>query len=135
MISTIRSGHAYFDPAEFPEEFIAMASEWHEICADITSITDDQIDGMRHGVFPEDELLKRYLLCLWRVSGLMDTNLMIHATKLKDVIPKRLADKNLHDLSRRCIDETRNLDEEKYEKIFLLEKCLYEGNPESFIMF
>ncbi|KAG5879605.1 Pheromone/general odorant binding protein superfamily [Gonioctena quinquepunctata] len=100
---------------DFPEDFKAKADEWHGICADITSVTDDQIVGMRHGDFPEDDLLKRYLLCIWRVSGVMDTNLRINATIIKGHLPKRLLDVNLHGLARRCIDETRSLDEEKYQ--------------------
>ncbi|KAG5879606.1 hypothetical protein JTB14_025253 [Gonioctena quinquepunctata] len=55
---SIRSGNGYYDPANFPERFKVLANEIHEICADITSVTDNQIDGMRHGIFPEDDLLK-----------------------------------------------------------------------------
>ncbi|KAG5879601.1 hypothetical protein JTB14_025248 [Gonioctena quinquepunctata] len=131
MILSIWSGNAYFDPAKIPPIFY----EWHEICADVTSVTDDQIDGMRHGIFPEDEMLKRYLLCLWRVAGAMDTNLMINMKRVKEYLPKALTDVDLHGLSRRCIDESRSLDVEKYEKMFQLEKCLYKGNPENFLMF
>ncbi|XP_074030871.1 pheromone-binding protein-related protein 6-like [Leptinotarsa decemlineata] len=129
------SAYAYLDPKDFGEELTKAANEWHDICTDITGATDDMIKQVRSGNFIEDEKMKRYLLCLWRVSRVADKNLKVDVEAIRQVLPQMLK-KETPVKARDCLVNARNSDlKENYDKIYEVEKCLYNLDPEQFIMF
>nr|XP_023019486.1 general odorant-binding protein 83a-like [Leptinotarsa decemlineata] len=120
---------------DFGEELTKAATEGHDICTDITGATDDMIKQVRSGNFIEDEKMKRYVLCLWRASRFADRNLKINVEAIRQVLPHMMK-KHFPSKARDCIVQARNSDlKENYDKTYEVMKCLYNLDPEGFIMF
>ncbi|XP_023019482.1 pheromone-binding protein-related protein 6 [Leptinotarsa decemlineata] len=136
MSFLISSSLAYLDIKDFGEPMRKAAEECHDICTDVTGTTDEQVQQIREGNFIDDEKMKRYILCLWRVAGYMDRNLKINVAKVRQVLPQELIDSGCHSAAVKCLNEARNSGlKENYEKIYELEKCLYKIDPQKFVMF
>ncbi|XP_023019480.2 pheromone-binding protein-related protein 6 [Leptinotarsa decemlineata] len=129
------SAYAYLDPKKYGEKLSKEGNEWHDICTDVTGATDEMIRQVRDGNFIEEEKMKRYILCLWRVSRIMDRNMKVDHVVLKEVLPE-VRHGSFPQETRDCLVNSRNLDlKENYDKIYEFEKCMYKLNPEEFIMF
>ncbi|XP_023019484.2 pheromone-binding protein-related protein 6 [Leptinotarsa decemlineata] len=126
---------AYMDPKDFGDKLTKLGNECHDICTDVTGATEEMIIQVRNGNFIDDEKMKRYVLCLCRVSRLMDKDLKIDMVALNEVLPAG-SRKNVPSGARDCLVNARNSDlKEKYDKVYEMEKCLYNLNPDEFIMF
>ncbi|KAG5880010.1 hypothetical protein JTB14_018110 [Gonioctena quinquepunctata] len=135
VISFIWSATAYIDPSTLEGKLGDHAKKTHDFCVDVTGATEEEIQQIRLGNFPEDEWVKRYAFCTRRATE-MDTNLGINYDVVLDLYPERATDKDFNEMAGRCLDEGRNSEfNEKYEKNYVMEKCFYEGNPEIYLLF
>ncbi|KAG5880009.1 hypothetical protein JTB14_018109 [Gonioctena quinquepunctata] len=133
MISFLCFAAAYMDSSTFPAEVKKLAKYFHDLCTDITGTTDEQIQQVQQGNFPDDERVKRYALCLWRKS-VMDVNMKVNAPYLKELVNK-IKPAMLGPL-KECLEIARNSGyKEKYEIPYAIHKCWYEADPENFVFY
>ncbi|KAG5880007.1 hypothetical protein JTB14_018107 [Gonioctena quinquepunctata] len=124
---------AHMDTSKFPAEIKNLIKYLHDLCTDITGTTEEQIQQVREGNFPDDEKIKRYTLCIWR-NTVMDVNMKLNVTYFKDLLDKMRPE--LFELKKKCLDKARNSGfKEKYELTYAVHKCLYEADPEHFVFF
>nr|XP_023029854.1 general odorant-binding protein 83a-like [Leptinotarsa decemlineata]XP_023029860.1 general odorant-binding protein 83a-like [Leptinotarsa decemlineata] len=114
--------------------FLNVARQLHNKCVPITGVTQDKIDGLKNGVFADDEKLKRYVLCLWIVSEEMNPDLSMHIEKLTKAMPKKITNgvKMYVDCAKQA---ERSGITEPHERVYKMVKCYYDADPENFIMF
>ncbi|KAG5877195.1 hypothetical protein JTB14_024200 [Gonioctena quinquepunctata] len=119
---------------DYGEEFLACTKEWHKKCVAITGNNQTSIDAVKKGNFDDnDEKMKRYILCLWFLSGYMDAD-MNYNKIVYETMPKKI--QNAEKIYEECHEIAKQSEEvEKYEKLWALTKCIHARNPETFIMF
>ncbi|XP_074030859.1 uncharacterized protein [Leptinotarsa decemlineata] len=130
------SANGYLKEEDFGEAATKIAIPLKEMCMEITGASQEVIDQYKIGHFVENEKAQRYVLCLWRVSGLMDKNLKLNETFLDSILPQKERDADFPGEVKKChavIDQLG--DEENYQKIFEFEKCLFKLDSADFIMF
>ncbi|CAH1107293.1 unnamed protein product [Psylliodes chrysocephalus] len=118
---------------DFGENLAKDSVRWHDSCIVLTDANQEMIDAIIKGDFTEKLEIKKYLACLWLMSGCMDSKFTMDDEKLKYYIPKNLQKEVVSFL--KCADEANKKGSDYLTKIWELTKCNYNRDPAKFIMF
>ncbi|XP_074038117.1 uncharacterized protein [Leptinotarsa decemlineata] len=133
VVIGLSSSYAYLAEKDYGDKLLALTKVWHNKCVVITGVTQAQIDELKNGQFGDNENAKRYILCLWMFSDVLRPDFTINIPLLKEVMPKKLV--GLTQKYLECLNDTTSAGTEPYEKTFGIAKCIYNANPEDFLMF
>ncbi|KAG5885140.1 hypothetical protein JTB14_032372 [Gonioctena quinquepunctata] len=127
------SAIAYLLEEDFGDKFLPLTKIWHDQCMVITGAKQESIYTVREGVFDDnDEKMKRYILCLWMVAGVVNKDMVFDFERMKSWMPSNHACQ--HYLI--CWKKTRESGEvEPHELVWKFEKCVQKAIPETFVMF
>nr|XP_023019479.1 pheromone-binding protein-related protein 6-like [Leptinotarsa decemlineata] len=125
---------AKFDLTEVSDIIQDEILTWHDVCRDVTGTTEEAIKQVQIGHFIDDDALKKYVFCMWRISGVMSTNFKMHFDRVEEYLPERtrgIASQTL----KGCHDKVKDKDLPNFEKTYILQKCLYDEDFDDFVLF
>nr|APC94184.1 odorant-binding protein 36 [Pyrrhalta maculicollis] len=137
VILLISSSFGLIDYKRFGKKFTALIYRSHRLCKDTTGVSQQLIDGVKVGQFPDNEpSIQSYTFCLWAATdGLFDDNYKFN----KDVVNDYLSEINaIQDADKylTCNENALKLDGTPTYKVWEMEKCIYKNVPtENFIYF
>ncbi|KAG5874293.1 hypothetical protein JTB14_005723 [Gonioctena quinquepunctata] len=135
VISLIFAGSvmAALNREDFGPKLEEIAERLHRVCTNRSEVAEETIAGVATGIFPEDIRIKKYMECLLLEAKVMDQNHVINYEPIEKYSPPQLKEKLLHRIQN-CYDKTEGITP-LYQRIYDLMKCVYEDDPENFIIF
>ncbi|XP_023019478.1 pheromone-binding protein-related protein 6 [Leptinotarsa decemlineata] len=100
--------------------------KWHDVCEDVTGVTDEEVANMQNGNFTEDANQKKYLLCMWRATGVISKDMEFNKKRFLHWLPKRLQTDAEAEMVQSCFDEGKKSGGEKCEQIFKMQQCMHK---------
>nr|APC94268.1 odorant-binding protein 25 [Pyrrhalta aenescens] len=92
VILLISSSFGLIDYKRFGKKFTALLYRSHRLCKDTTGVSQQLIDGVKVGQFPDNEpSIQYYTFCLWGASGELDDNYKL----IKDQLIEYLTEMDL----------------------------------------
>ncbi|KAG5877193.1 hypothetical protein JTB14_024198 [Gonioctena quinquepunctata] len=125
---------AFLRDEDVGEVLLPLTKIWHDKCTLITDIPQASIDAVKNGIFDDGDVkIKKYILCLWLVSGDMTTDLNLNIENMTKLMPKKI--ENGIQTYQNCNQEAKKSDAVAHEKIWCMMKCIHKVKPETFLMF
>ncbi|KAG5874294.1 hypothetical protein JTB14_005724 [Gonioctena quinquepunctata] len=114
-------------------KLLELVDTLHKECVHKTGVDEKTIEGVGSGTFVEDIKIKKYIECLWIEAAVVDEAGLINMDMISELSPPQLKDLYLR-LITYCYSKNEGISP-LYEKIYKIAKCIYEKDPEHFIMF
>ncbi|XP_057664147.1 uncharacterized protein LOC130898700 [Diorhabda carinulata] len=135
LFSTLAFG--LLNPKDYGKTFKDMAIHAHRLCKLTTDVSQQLIDGVKNGQFPDDEpSIQYYTLCLWLVCNELDNDLKLKKDKLLPYLDemKLSQDANAY---LTCNENALKLNETRPHKIIWeMQKCIQKNiDAERYIFF
>ncbi|XP_057664268.1 uncharacterized protein LOC130898778 [Diorhabda carinulata] len=137
LVLFITSAFGYLNPKSFGKTFVVMTVHAHHLCQLTTDVSQELIDGVRDGKFPDNEpSIQYYTLCLWLAAKGLDDQLRIR----KDLVLPYLEEMNLSQDANvyiTCNENALKSNETKpHKKIWEMQKCIQKNiDAERYIFF
>ncbi|XP_074038119.1 uncharacterized protein isoform X2 [Leptinotarsa decemlineata] len=131
--------NAYVKEEDFNEKLYNFCKKWHKRCDIIAGISDEELDEIKNGNFDGfdeqiTEKIQRYITCLWIGSGEMSPNLEVDLDVVQTFMPEVLKCNGTR-IYGKCIEEVKNNGIEPIHiAIWHVERCVFEKDPENFLM-
>ncbi|XP_028138220.1 uncharacterized protein LOC114332597 [Diabrotica virgifera virgifera] len=121
---------------DFGPALLKHVDRWHTICRRVTGASEDQIDRVYNGTFPEgDDALQRYTYCIWNMGGQMDLNMKMDQNQLWVYIPDMHKADFVHYM--KCNADAIKLPNKNHvQKVWEMQKCVQKSvDNEHYIFF
>nr|XP_023027896.1 uncharacterized protein LOC111515932 [Leptinotarsa decemlineata] len=131
--------NAYVKEEDFNEKLYNFCKKWHKRCDIIAGISNEELDEIKNGNFDgfdeqTTEKIQRYITCLWIGSGEMSPNLEVDLDVVQTFMPEVLKCNGTR-IYGKCIEEVKNNGIEPIHiAIWHVERCVFEKDPENFLM-
>nr|APC94265.1 odorant-binding protein 31 [Pyrrhalta aenescens] len=130
--------HCLVDVEELGEEFVEKAKHLHDVCVAQTQVPNSVINLYKAGIFPvQNNLLKKYLTCLWLESKGANRNLEFNDEVIKNFFPASIA-AHLVPIYVGCaklVKQSAPMSTPIDDKFYLISNCIYFKDPENWVFF
>nr|ALR72504.1 odorant binding protein 16 [Colaphellus bowringi] len=123
---------AYLSEEDYGPKLSAVANKVHNACIKKHAVNEDTIMQVRKGNFVEDELIKKYISCIWLLSTVLDESGNLNIKIINDLCPPKGKD-TLPKIYHDCHAENAGVSQLD-EKVYNIMKCWYEKDPELFFV-
>ncbi|CAH1171131.1 unnamed protein product [Phaedon cochleariae] len=139
VMLSISSIYAQMDVSDYGVALDKVHTEMHDKCTKDHPVTHADIWRVKIGIFDDNnEEMKKYILCLWRISGMIDLDTFRLSKILLDVyLPKEVHKGNGPNMYLECAAKGRDLPAGTalQERTWVLMKCVQHADPVNFVMF
>ncbi|CAH1107298.1 unnamed protein product [Psylliodes chrysocephalus] len=121
---------------DFGDNLTAVAKDLHKKCMVTSGCLTECVRKIKAAEFDPDSIpSKKYVACLWTASGLLTKGFELNSTLLEELMPPTISNEEIPTYLK-CVEEGKNSAEKKFrDKIFVTTKCIYDTDPEKYIMF
>ncbi|CAG9864578.1 unnamed protein product, partial [Phyllotreta striolata] len=126
LFSAVHCGMKFQD---YSDSLKAIAKQVHFQCQTFSGASEEEINRAREGDFTGSEALKRFMACIWLLTGIVDENLQTNAAVLEKMEPEIFRGKGVEIYSK-CANKGKSSGGNIVDKVWVATLCVYEIQAE-----